>query len=151
MSDIIWYINHFDALSKEHLYDILAIRQEVFIVEQNCPYNDADYTDQDAIHVYAYDKGRIIACARLLKPGVSFSEASIGRIITDKKYRGKGLGHKLVEKCIEESKKAYGDFGIRISGQVYAMDFYKKLGFKPEGEEYLEDGIPHMDLCIHPE
>ena len=141
-----WEVTAFKSLKVEKLYDIISLRQEIFIVEQDCPYIDADGIDTKCIHISGYHKKNLIAYSRIMPKGINYKEASIGRIITKKEYRGFGIGNKLVSISIDEIYKNYGNQPIRLSGQIYARDFYEKLGFVGEGKEYLEDGIPHISM-----
>ena len=148
--DIVWETCPFKSLSVEKLYEIIQLRQEIFVVEQDCPYIDADGIDLKCIHISGYHKNKLIAYSRIMPPGINYKEASIGRIITKKEHRGHGVGYQLVSISIEEIYKNYGNQPIRLSGQTYARAFYEKLGFISEGKEYLEDGIPHISLVKPP-
>ena len=139
-----WAIKDWSELSKEEVEKIFSLRSEVFIVEQDCVYQDIDGKDQLAKHVLGFEKKELIAYSRIFKPGDYFKEASFGRAVVKKSYRGKGIGDQLVKISIEqfEEKK------IRISAQSYLKSFYSSHGFKPLGEEYLEDGIPHTAMYL---
>lgn len=141
---------HFNELSLVQLYALLALRQEVFVVEQDCPYLDADGKDQQAYHLMGFDdSGRLVAYARLLPRGISYPEySSIGRVITAEKIRGKGMGKRLMEESIHRCLQLYEGDRIKISAQIYALPFYQSLGFEPVGEEYLEDDIPHIGMVL---
>jgi ElaA protein len=141
-----WHILAFEALSTHQLYQLLAARQAVFVLEQYCPYLDADGLDQQAFHLMGMEGEKLLAYARLLPAGVGYAEPSIGRVITVQEGRGKGLGKKLMTKAIEESEKLWGEVTIRIGAQKYLHDFYSKLGFTYAGKSYLEDGIPHIEM-----
>lgn len=136
----------FQQLSLQQLYDILQLRSEVFVVEQDCVYQDIDNYDQVAMHVLAYDEKTLVAYARILPPKTYFEETSIGRVITKETHRKLKLGHKLMQECIEFIKKTYLEQNIKISAQQYLIEFYKQHGFIPKGEGYLEDGIPHIAM-----
>lgn len=138
----------FHRLSLEELYAIMALRQEVFVVEQNCPYLDADGKDQPAHHLLGYsDKGALLAYSRLLPSGVSYAGyPSFGRVATAPSIRGGGQGRALMEKTLEWMERLYGRQAIKISAQSYLISFYRSLGFQAVGEEYLEDGIPHIGM-----
>jgi ElaA protein len=142
---------HFDDLSSLQLYAILQLRQQVFIIEQDCIYQDCDDKDQTAYHVIGIDgEGKILATARILAPGVSYDDyASIGRIVTHDKIRGQGEGKKLTQYCIEKTQELYPGESIKISGQSWISPLYEKLGFTKVGEEYLEDGIPHVPMVLY--
>jgi ElaA protein len=130
-------VKSFNQLSKLELYDILHLRSEVFVVEQDCVYQDMDYKDQKALHVLGFKDHKLIAYTRLFKPGDYFNEASIGRVVVAKAYRQFKYGYDIMNASIEAVEKNYNQNNIRISAQCYLKDFYKKLGFIPVGEEYL--------------
>jgi ElaA protein len=138
----------FSALSLEALYDLLALRQEVFIVEQNCPYLDADGKDQPAWHLLGRDAlGRLAAYARILPPGVSYPQyPAIGRIVTAPFARRTGQGKALMDAAIDQTCQLFGPCAIKISAQTYLLNFYESFGFQSTGEEYLEDDIPHTAM-----
>lgn len=136
----------FKDLSLQKLYDILQLRSEVFVVEQDCVYQDIDNYDQIAFHVFAYDKNTLAAYARILPPKTYFTEPSIGRIIVKETYRKRDLGHDLMKYCISLIDKFYPNETIKISAQQYLIHFYSKHGFKAKGEGYMEDGIPHIAM-----
>ncbi len=147
--EIQYVVKDYNTLSTEELYAILRLRQEVFIVEQNCPYLDADGRDQPSHHVMGWAEGQLHTYARLVPKGISYSDyVSIGRVITSAETRGKGYGKALMEKSIEAIKRLYPSENIKISAQVYALPFYAALGFKAIGEEYLEDDIPHQAMSL---
>ena len=135
---------HFNDLTVKELYEILRLRVDVFVVEQNCSYSEVDGKDLDAWHLWFEDEDGIAGYLRLLAPGVSFKEASIGRVIAKK--RRCGIGSKLMQAGIEKMKEIYGDTDIRIEAQVYAREFYEKAGFVKVSEEFLDDGIPHIEM-----
>lgn len=137
----------FTELSLFEFHDIMKMRQEVFIVEQNCPYLDCDGKDPQGSHAYIHRNHEILAYARLLPKGISYSDyCSIGRVITTEKERNTGLGRQLMEYCIEQCKKLYPGSDIKISAQSYILDFYSSLGFRITGDLYLEDDIPHQAM-----
>ena len=147
MSKINWVYKDFDALTNQELYDLLAVRIEVFVVEQNCPYQDVDGKDQKAHHLIGYaENGEVAGYARITFPGVRFKEVSIGRVVTSQKYRRKGFGKLLMEESLKKIKQDYGTVPVRISAQSYLIPFYSSFGFEPLGEEYLEDGILHTEM-----
>ncbi len=139
-----WEIKEWSELSNKEVESIFSLRSEVFIVEQDCVYQDIDGKDQRAKHVLGKINNEIIAYARIFKPGDYFEEASFGRTVVKKSHRGKKIGHDLVKKCLENMK----DRIIKISAQSYLKKFYASHDFKAEGEEYLEDGIPHTAMFI---
>lgn len=134
----------FDELTKTELYAILALRVEVFCVEQECPYQDVDGLDQEAQHVYLNDGKTIMAYARILKD--QSNNYHIGRVVVNSKYRKKGLATVIMKACIAELKK-YAKV-VEISAQSYLTDFYQGLGFKNTGKYYLEDDIPHEQMVL---
>ena len=143
-----WVYKSFDGLTTNELYAILQLRSEVFVVEQNCVYQDVDGKDKKSFHLMAWQGDELAACTRLVPPGVSFSEASIGRVITSPKYRGLGIGITLLEKSISHILETYATDKIRIGAQLYLQKFYEGFGFVTEGEEFLEDGIPHIEMVL---
>ena len=137
----------FHELSPTILHDIFALRSEVFVVEQNCIYQDIDGKDKEAIHIVGRVKENTAAYARILSHQVSSSNfVSIGRIVISEKERGKGYGHKLVEFCISVINKKWPIKKIKISAQAHLKEFYETHGFIKKGVEYLEDGIPHIEM-----
>ena len=141
-----WEIKRFEALSLNELYQILHLRSEVFVVEQNCVYQDIDGKDQKALHVLGEYEGKIIAYARLFKPNDYFEKASIGRVVIGEKGRDKKLGHILMRECIEGIHKHFAERAITISAQLYLKKFYESHGFVQTSEMYLEDDIPHIEM-----
>jgi len=141
-------IKHFNELTNKELYEILRARAEVFVVEQTCPYQDLDEKDFFAYHVFLSDGGGIKAYVRVLDRGVSFAEVSIGRVITTE--RKKGYGAIIMKEGIRVAREKFGADKIHIGAQVQAKGFYEKLGFKriPYKSEYLEDGIPHVEMLL---
>ncbi|MCU0402106.1 MAG: GNAT family N-acetyltransferase [Algoriphagus sp.] len=139
-------LKSFYELTNDELYAILRLRSEVFVVEQNCPYLDLDNKDQKCHHLMLYDEDRLAAYCRLLPAGISFSEISIGRVISAPSHRGTGVGKKVMQLGIDYCEELFGKGPIRIGAQVFAKPFYEALGFVAEGEEYLEDDIPHVEM-----
>jgi ElaA protein len=143
----------FNDLSVSELYDLLRLRSEIFVVEQNCVYLDQDDNDQKSLHVLGYAKNskgvsKLIAYARIVPPGIIFKTVSIGRVVVDKKFRGKEYGYSLMEKAIKETIKKFKPEIISISAQKYLEKFYDSLGFKAIGKMYLEDNIPHIKMLL---
>lgn len=147
--DINWTIKTFNKLTADELYAIMQLRNEVFVVEQNCVYQDADNKDRDALHFCGWFEHKLVAYTRILPPGLAFTEASIGRVVTSPSYRRTGFGRVLMKKSIEHTFNAFNCSGIRIGAQVYLRAFYSSLGFIPESEIYLEDGIPHIEMILN--
>jgi len=143
---MIFNIKRFNELSTHELYVILQLRSEVFVVEQDCVYQDLDNKDQNAYHVLGVLDNEIVAYARIFKPGDNFLESSIGRIVVKKEFRKFQYGYKLVENSIQFIENNLQQNTILISAQSYLTKFYNSLGFIRVGEEYLEDGIPHIKM-----
>ena len=141
---MIWEVKEWVELSTREVENIFSLRSEVFVVEQDCVYQDIDGKDQKAKHVLGKKENDIVAYARIFKPGDYFKEASFGRAVVKKTERGKGVGDELVKNCLENINEEE----IKISAQSYLKGFYGKHGFKAEGNEYLEDGIPHTAMFI---
>jgi len=141
-----WEIKAFAELSSIQLYDILKLRNEVFIVEQNCPYQDIDGKDLKALHLMGSEAGQLAAYCRLLPAGVSYPEASIGRVISSPRYRAKGLGQALMHHAIEAMEAQFGKAPIHIGAQYYLKRFYESFGFIQTSDIYLEDGIEHIEM-----
>ena len=138
-------LSSFEELSTDQLYQILKLRSEVFVVEQNCAYQDIDNLDQASLHLCAWKGKRLLAYTRLLAPGVDFEDASaIGRIVTSPAVRRKGFGRPIIERSIAECQSRWPTAPIKIHAQSYLLKFYEEFGFKPYGEEFLEDGLPHF-------
>lgn len=143
-------VKAFQELSLEELYQILRLRQEVFVVEQNCPYLDNDNNDQAALHLLLWCDHDLAAYARLLPKGVAYPKySSIGRVVSSPKYRRMGVGRKLMEKAIQEIQKRWVNDHIKISAQVYLIDFYESYGFCAIGDIYLEDNIEHISMIMN--
>ena len=136
-------IKKFEALTTNELYAILKLRSEVFVVEQDCVYQDLDDKDKKALHVIGWFDNTIVAYTRVFDINLYFDEASIGRVVVNQKYRSKGFGKDIMEASIIAIKSHYNQTKIKISAQTYLIKFYKELGFKERGKPYLEDGIPH--------
>ena len=141
-----WQWKYFDELTADELYSILKVRQEVFVLEQNCLYLDADGKDRHSFHLTGHSDNEIVAYARIVKPGISYAEVSIGRILSAKTARGTGSGKQLMVEAISRIEKEFGTSDIRISAQSYLEKFYRQFGFIPTGKEYLEDEIPHKEM-----
>ena len=139
-------IKPFLELSTNELYAILQLRSEVFVVEQNCVYQDIDGKDQKAIHVLGYSEGILVAYSRLFKPKDYFEYASIGRVIVKASHRDKKLGHELMQVSIDAITTLFQETKITISAQLYLQKFYESHGFVVVGESYLEDDIPHIEM-----
>lgn len=141
-----WHQKNFDALSTRDLYLILSVRSEVFVAQQRCIYVDPDGKDMQAHHLYALDGDRVAACLRLLPPGVSYEEASIGRVLTGPAHRNQGLGQELLTRGLAYAESLWPGAPLRIGAQLYLQKFYASFGFRAVGEPYDEDGIPHLEM-----
>ena len=141
-----WEWKAFNELSAEEMYTVLCVRQEVFVLEQECLYLDADGKDRKSFHLMGFDGNELMAYARIVEPGISYKEVSIGRILSSKNARGTGAGVELMNQALTRIELMYGKVPVRISAQSYLEKFYKKFGFEPTGKEYLEDEIPHMEM-----
>jgi len=144
--DLKWKIKRFETLSTLELYNLMQLRSEVFVVEQNCVYQDIDGKDQKALHLIGEDNGQTVAYARLFKPKDYFNEASIGRVVVKQTYREKKLGHILMREAIHAIKSHFNETKITISAQLYLKNFYESHGFMQTSEMYLEDDIPHIEM-----
>ena len=141
-----WKIKPFEALTAHELYDILRLRSEIFVVEQNCVYLDLDGKDKLALHLFGEFEGKIVAHARLFKAGISFDNASIGRVVVDSNYRDRKWGHDLMREAITGIALHFGESQITIGAQMYLKKFYESHGFVQTSEMYLEDDIPHIEM-----
>ena len=144
--DILWKIKPFETLTTAELYNLLQIRNEVFIVEQNCVYQDVDSKDQKAYHIIGELDGIVVAYARLFKSKDYFDEASIGRVLVKQMHRNFKLGHLLMERAIYFISSELGEIKITISAQLYLKLFYESHGFIQTSDTYLEDDIPHIEM-----
>jgi len=145
-----WILKPFDELTPKELYQILQLRNEVFIVEQNCPYQDLDNKDLKAFHLMGMRDNQLIAYSRLLAPGISYRESSIGRVVSSPAARKTGIGKKLMAESILQIQHLFHTDTIRIGAQRYLKNFYESFGFIQEGDPYLEDNIPHIIMLRKP-
>jgi ElaA protein len=143
-----WTYKYFDELLPAELYAVMQLRNEVFVVEQNCVYQDADGKDTGSYHLMGWDGSILVACTRILPPGLAYAEASIGRVVTSPKYRGTGAGRQLMEQSIRRTMEQFGVTTIKIGAQLYLEKFYNSLGFVQCGPGYLEDDIPHIPMLL---
>lgn len=141
-----WTLKKFDDLSAIELYKIMQLRNEVFVVEQNCVYQDADNKDISSWQFMGWDNEKLVAFTRLLPPGLAYEQASIGRVVTSPSARGSGIGKELMQRSIKEIKDLFGEVPIKIGAQLYLQKFYTSLGFIQTSEIYLEDGIKHIEM-----
>ncbi|MER2088309.1 MAG: GNAT family N-acetyltransferase [Sporosarcina sp.] len=143
-----WTYNKFEALTSREVYEMLKLRVDVFIVEQNCAYHEIDNFDYEALHIFCTDEAGLSAYARLLPAGVKYPEPSIGRVIIRQDRRGFGLAHELMKRCILHITKEWMPGKIRLQAQEHLAGFYGKHGFKAVSEPYADDGIPHVDMFL---
>jgi ElaA protein len=141
-----WSLKKFDDLTPLELYKIMQLRNEVFVVEQNCPYQDADNKDLSSYHFMGWDKDKLLAYTRILPPGLSYTQASIGRVVNSPAARGGGIGKELMLQSIEQVKQLFGEAPIKIGAQLYLHKFYISLGFQQTSDVYLEDNIEHIEM-----
>jgi len=146
MKNVVWRIKNFDDLSLKELYEILMIRQEVFVVEQTCYYLDADGSDEKAIHIWGEIEGKIVAYCRIFQPNIKYKEASIGRVLTNPNFRGQNLGKVLMRIALQTIQIRFKSKAVKISAQDYLLKFYSDLGFVDTAKKYLEDDIPHTEM-----
>jgi ElaA protein len=146
MEKIDWSLKKFDALSPLEVYEILQLRSEVFVVEQNCVFLDMDGKDQFSHHLQGRINGTLAAVVRILPPGLAYTEPSIGRVVSSPKFRRKGVGNELMNTAIKETITLYGNTPIKIGAQLYLKKFYESFGFIQCSETYLEDDIPHIKM-----
>ena len=137
-------VKSFKELTKQELYSLLKLRAEVFVVEQNCIYQDIDGKDEKALHILGFKNDKLIAYTRVFKPGDYFENASIGRVLVIKNERHLKYGNRIMKQSIQAIKNNYNETTIKISAQCYLNNFYNNLGFIAVGTQYLEDGIPHI-------
>jgi ElaA protein len=141
-----WQLKSFADLSTKELYALLRLRSEVFVVEQNCVFLDMDNKDQYSMHLLGWQNNNLAACARIVPAGVSYAEASVGRVVTAAFARGIGLGKELMQVAVDELYKLYGQVPVRIGAQQHLQKFYASLGFEVAGMPYDEDGIMHIEM-----
>lgn len=139
-----WILKKFDDLTPHELYAILQLRNEVFVVEQNCVFQDADDKDQHCFHYMGWKDGFLAAYVRIVPPGVSYEYPSIGRVVNSPKARGAGIGKQLMQNAIHKTHELFGGTPVKIGAQLYLKKFYESMGFQQIGEIYLEDGIEHI-------
>jgi len=144
-----FFVKSFEELSTTELYKILKLRSEIFIIEQNCVYQDIDDKDLKCHHLMCLVDGNLAGYTRIVPPGLTYEDASIGRVVIGSDYRGLGLGKQLMENSVKDCKEILKESTIRISAQLYLLKFYNSLGFKEVGEPYDEDGIPHIEMVLN--
>jgi ElaA protein len=149
--DCIWRLSAWEELSTSELYQCIQLRIKVFVIEQKCPYQDADDKDQHSLHLMGFaNDGRLVAYLRIVEPGISYDEWSIGRVVTDPEIRQSGLGKDLMKRALTFLKTEKNNPPVRISAQLYLRRFYASFGFVEIGEPYPEDDIPHIEMLYTP-
>ncbi|WP_285006188.1 GNAT family N-acetyltransferase [Lactococcus formosensis] len=144
-----WKIKNFEELTRSELYKILQVRSEVFVVEQECAYQDVDGKDQKSLHLWLEDsEGAIQSYCRILPACLSYPEASIGRVLVKESQRGKGTARKMMQQALEFLAQAWREPVVRIEAQYYLREFYASFGFKEDSEPFLEDGIKHVEMIL---
>lgn len=147
-----WTLRFFDGLTPFELYRILNLRNEVFVIEQNCLYLDTDDKDLKAWHLMGWNAaGQLMAYCRLLPPGVSYDQMSIGRVVTHADARNTGAGKELMQRALQQCRELFGAAEVKIGAQLYLKGFYESLGFRQVSKVYLEDGIEHIEMINEPE
>ena len=144
---MIWELKKFDELTNHELHDLFRLRVDIFVVEQSCPYSEIDGKDPFSYHLMGKINDKIVAYTRILPPGISYTEPSIGRVVVAKSHRGTGLGHELLKRSVQISLDKYGQ-SIKIGAQAHLEHYYGAAGFKKVSAEYLEDDIPHIDMLL---
>ncbi len=144
--ELTFKIKRFNELSTTELYSVLQLRSEVFVVEQNCVYQDIDGKDAKAIHLLGTYNNELVAYVRIFKPGDYFEQASIGRVVVKQNYRNRNWGYVLMNEAIQATQTVFNETKITISAQLYLKKFYENLGFIQTSEMYLEDDIPHIEM-----
>lgn len=145
-----WEVKHYKDLSVDEFHDLIYLREKVFIVEQDCPYQDVDGKDKVSFHLIGRLDNEIVATSRILPPGVSYNEVAIGRVVMAAKARGKGYAHDMMRQSKSFIVQTFGNVPIRLSAQKYLEAYYASHGFESTGKEYLEDGIPHVEMLFKP-
>ena len=141
------FVQPYSALSLDHFHDIIALRIKIFVIEQDCPYQDLDGKDKLAYHLfYKNNEGEVVAATRILPQKISYAEVSVGRVVVDERFRGTGLGHLIMKESMNFVQAEFGPVDVRLSAQKHLENYYGKHGFKSTGKEYLEDGIPHVEM-----
>ena len=141
------FIKHYRSLDLDEFHDIIALRMQVFVVEQDCPYQDLDGLDKDAYHLFVLNsENKIIGTLRILKKGICYPEIAIGRVVSHQNHRDKQIGHLMMREAISFIQTELKESSIRLSAQTHLLKFYQKHGFESTEKEYLEDGIPHTEM-----
>lgn len=144
--NLIWHFKKFDELTPKELYEIIQLRVNVFMIEQNCLYNECDGKDLYCHQLWCTFDGKIIGSSRIVPPGISYADPSVGRVVSHPEFRQLKLGYQLMRHSLEVIENLYGNTPVKISAQSYLKNFYEKFGFEQVSEEYLEDDLPHMEM-----
>ena len=146
-----WKVKHYNDLSLNEFHDIIALRIAVFVIEQNCPYQELDGKDKKSYHLICRnDNGEIVSTARIIPPGVAYTQVAIGRVVIADSARGLGLGHELMRQCMHFIVEEFGQVPVILSAQKHLKNYYASHGFASTGKEYLEDNIPHVEMIYTP-
>ncbi len=146
---ITWSCKSFTELTNEELYKVLQLRMEVFVVEQDCVFQDCDDKDQQSYHYMGWQRDKLVAYTRLMPPGIAYANSSIGRVVTSSLVRGNKIGRELMKRSINKMIKLFGKVSITIGAQLYLKNFYESFGFIKTGDIYLEDGIEHIKMQLN--
>ena len=141
-----WHLKRFDELTTKELYEILRARAEVFVVEQDCIYQDCDRKDQKSWHLFSEENGEVVSYMRIIEKGVSYPEMSMGRLLTREQHRKSGYSRETIARGLDFVVNTLGETKVRVSGQLYMKKFYESMGFRTTSEVYLEDGIEHVEM-----
>lgn len=144
-----WLLKKFEELTPHQLYAVLQLRNEVFVVEQNCVFQDADDKDQDSYHLMGFSNNKLVAYTRLVPPGKMYEQLSVGRVVTSPSIRGAAVGKELMKRSIDAAYNLFGFQTIKVSAQFYLKQFYESFGFEQVTDVYLEDGIEHICMVKH--
>lgn len=150
MANTEWSLKKFNELTALEVYEILKLRSEVFVVEQNCVFLDMDDKDQFSYHLQGRINGELAAVVRILPPGLSYEEPSIGRVVSSPKFRRQGVGIELMQTAIQKTIALHGNVAIKIGAQLYLKKFYESFGFQQCSDSYMEDDIPHIKMIRNP-
>jgi ElaA protein len=146
-----WQVKHYNDLSLNEFHDLIALRIAVFVIEQNCPYQELDGKDKKSYHLICRNgNGTIVSTARIIPPGIAYPQVAIGRVVADASARGLGLGHELMRQCMRFIVDEFGKVPVILSAQKHLENYYASHGFVSTGKEYLEDNIPHVEMIYTP-
>ncbi len=146
-----WQLKKFEELSVNELYSVLQLRNEVFVVEQDCVYQDLDNRDQASWHLMGWEQEKLVAYTRIMPPGMNYPEPSLGRVVSSPRIRGTGAGRQMMDQALQKAHELFGSIPVKLSAQLYLKDFYISLGFQTSSEVYQEDGIDHIEMVKLPD